>query len=260
METQGKKILIFVSYATKDANLFKISELAEALTEYDEIHDVLFWQEDMQDNIIEYMNEQGYDLRFKEAQLRARARQTIFEIDLGIYSKFIPEVIKLLEAIRTIELVGYVYMSKLEEELSAVITPKAVKLTNNNKKHIKKIRDNILDILIKHEYLAESHPRMPGGRESIRPSYKVGHRFIEAVNDNYANQRDIGLNIEVIEKESIKPKPKEIKEKPEIKKNSMIDKMIKDTEFRSVLMKKISNYLLLNQMAFKRAIKNGNLD
>ena len=57
METQGKKILVFASYATKDANLFKISELAEALTEYDEIHDVLFWQEDMHDNIIEYMND-----------------------------------------------------------------------------------------------------------------------------------------------------------------------------------------------------------
>ncbi len=57
MVNQGKRILVFASYATKDANLFKISELAEILTEYDEIHNVLFWQEDMHDNIIEYMND-----------------------------------------------------------------------------------------------------------------------------------------------------------------------------------------------------------
>ena len=52
-----KPILIFVSYATKDAENFKISEISERLTEYDEIKDVLYWQEDLQDNIIEYMNE-----------------------------------------------------------------------------------------------------------------------------------------------------------------------------------------------------------
>ena len=246
----------YLKQMNSDEILVKRSDIYQPFPAKFEINDLNTIEPLSQEKINGYMNEQGYDLKFSEEQLRARARQTIFEIDLGLYSRFIPEVIKLLEAIRTIELVGYVYMSKLEDELKAVITPKAVKLTNNNKKHIKKIRDNILSILINHEYLIESHPRMPGGRESIRPSYKVGHRFIEAVNDYYATQRDIGLNIEVIEKESVKPK--EIKEQPKVKKNNMIDKMIKDTEFRSVLMKKISNYLLLNQMAFKRAIKGGN--
>jgi len=52
-----RPILIFMSYATQDAENFKISEISESLTVYDEIKDVLYWQEDLYDNIIEYMNE-----------------------------------------------------------------------------------------------------------------------------------------------------------------------------------------------------------
>jgi hypothetical protein len=51
-----ENILIFVSYATKDADLFKIKEVANALTAHNDIKDVLYWQEDMKDNIIEYMD------------------------------------------------------------------------------------------------------------------------------------------------------------------------------------------------------------
>ncbi|MHA1191029.1 MAG: toll/interleukin-1 receptor domain-containing protein [Promethearchaeota archaeon] len=49
--------LVFMSYATKDAPLFRVKEIAEELTRFPEIFDVLYWQEDMQDNIIEYMND-----------------------------------------------------------------------------------------------------------------------------------------------------------------------------------------------------------
>jgi hypothetical protein len=49
--------LVFVSYATKDADIFKIREISEALTNQEKITDVLYWQEDMQDNIIKYMND-----------------------------------------------------------------------------------------------------------------------------------------------------------------------------------------------------------
>lgn len=51
------RILIFVSYATKDVNLFKIHEIVKMLTNFQEIKDVLYWEEDMDDNIFEYMNE-----------------------------------------------------------------------------------------------------------------------------------------------------------------------------------------------------------
>lgn len=53
----NQDILIFMSYATKDADLFNVKEIAEKLTKSADIQDVLYWQEDMEDNIIEYMND-----------------------------------------------------------------------------------------------------------------------------------------------------------------------------------------------------------
>lgn len=50
-------VLVFVSYATKDANIFKIRDVAENLTKREKIANVLYWQEDMKDNIIKYMND-----------------------------------------------------------------------------------------------------------------------------------------------------------------------------------------------------------
>jgi len=50
-------VLVFVSYATKDADIFKIRKVAEDLTKREKIADVLYWQEDMKDNIIKYMND-----------------------------------------------------------------------------------------------------------------------------------------------------------------------------------------------------------
>jgi len=52
-----KRFLVFVSYATKDAHSFKINEVAEILTSFPEIKNVLYWQEDMQDNIFKFMND-----------------------------------------------------------------------------------------------------------------------------------------------------------------------------------------------------------
>lgn len=56
-DNKGEGISVFVSYATKDAPSFRIEEIAEELTKTEEIDDVLYWQEDNKDNIIEYMNE-----------------------------------------------------------------------------------------------------------------------------------------------------------------------------------------------------------
>lgn len=52
-----EKIIIFVSYATKDADIFKVKNIAKALTKYKKIVNVLYWQEHMKDNIIKYMND-----------------------------------------------------------------------------------------------------------------------------------------------------------------------------------------------------------
>ena len=52
-----EKIIIFVSYATKDADILKVKDIAKALTKYKKIVNVLYWQEHMKDNIIKYMND-----------------------------------------------------------------------------------------------------------------------------------------------------------------------------------------------------------
>lgn len=50
-------ILIFASYSTKDIDTYRIRAIAEKLTDFEEIEDVLYWQEDMHDNIFKYMND-----------------------------------------------------------------------------------------------------------------------------------------------------------------------------------------------------------
>ena len=55
--TKNQEFLVFVSFATKDAEIFKIRELSKILSNRDKISDVLYWQEDMKDNIIKYMND-----------------------------------------------------------------------------------------------------------------------------------------------------------------------------------------------------------
>jgi len=53
----GEKFLIFVSYATKDAEMFKIGEMTKKLTNFPEIKNVLYWQEHLHDNIFKFMND-----------------------------------------------------------------------------------------------------------------------------------------------------------------------------------------------------------
>ncbi|MFX1589154.1 MAG: toll/interleukin-1 receptor domain-containing protein, partial [Promethearchaeota archaeon] len=56
----GKKLedlIIFISYATVDAEVFKVKDLASRLESFKEIKKVLYWQEDMKDNIIKYMSD-----------------------------------------------------------------------------------------------------------------------------------------------------------------------------------------------------------
>jgi hypothetical protein len=46
-----------VSYATTDAETFNIKELSKRLKSYEEIKEVLYWQEHMTDNIIKFMSD-----------------------------------------------------------------------------------------------------------------------------------------------------------------------------------------------------------
>jgi len=52
-----KEIIVFISYASKDAERYKIKEIAELLTKFEDIKDAKYWEEDSHDNIVKYMNE-----------------------------------------------------------------------------------------------------------------------------------------------------------------------------------------------------------
>jgi len=53
---EGGKVKVFMSYATLDSNFFQISDVAEHLTYYSDIEQVLYWEESLQDDIYGYMN------------------------------------------------------------------------------------------------------------------------------------------------------------------------------------------------------------
>ena len=54
---EEKGILIFLSYSTKDENKYGIKRIAERLTAYKNIENAIYWEEDMEDNMYEYMDE-----------------------------------------------------------------------------------------------------------------------------------------------------------------------------------------------------------
>ncbi len=49
--------LVFISYSTRDSDLFRIPEVVKLLESYPEIDNALYWEEDSGINIIDYMNE-----------------------------------------------------------------------------------------------------------------------------------------------------------------------------------------------------------
>ncbi len=49
--------IIFISYATNDAEVYKIPEIAKGLAKFKEIQKVLYWQKDMREDITKYMND-----------------------------------------------------------------------------------------------------------------------------------------------------------------------------------------------------------
>lgn len=54
---RNEKLIIFISYAIDDSQFFNVREIAEKLTSYNNIGDVLYCEEDARDNFIKYMNE-----------------------------------------------------------------------------------------------------------------------------------------------------------------------------------------------------------
>jgi len=152
-------------------------------------------------NIAKYMLKQGYDLSISEQRLKVK--KTLLEKDFGDFEGFIEEIINFLNAISNIHDIGNLYKRKLKEQLLFYISEKAKKITSN-KRHILKMRDEIINILISHQYLVESHPKTAGGSESMMTSYRVGPQFEKALKDYYDTKEKAKrkINLEVLKNES----------------------------------------------------------
>ena len=134
--------------------------------------------------IIAYMKGQGYDLEDREQRIIARAKQTLFEKDFGIYVEFVDDIISFLGAIRKVDNVAGLTESRLKDELLIYIRNTALKRVQG-KKNIIELRNSIFQILKTQGYLAENHPQRASGGESVRTCYKVGVKYQNAIDDLY---------------------------------------------------------------------------
>jgi len=134
--------------------------------------------------ITTYMKRQGYDLEDHEQRIIARAKQTLFEKDLGIYVEFMEDITSFLGAISKFDKVGGLTESKLKEELLKYVRNTASKRVQGRKK-ITELRNSIFQILKTQGFLVEDHPRRASGGESMITCYKVGDKFRKAVDDLY---------------------------------------------------------------------------
>lgn len=144
------------------------------------------------EEIIAYMNRQGYNLRDTERIILDQIKKTIFEKDLGMYSGYITEVKKFLESIGTLDQIGNLYEKKLKKELKKVIYPKASR-HYKDKAEIKRCRDEIFTLLIRHGYIVENHPKTASGSESLRTSYSVGSQYQKALEDEFESNQPYTL-------------------------------------------------------------------
>ncbi len=156
------------------------------------------------ENIYDYMQLQGYNLKESEHKLLARLKKTRFERDIGIYKDFIEPVKKFLNGVRSVQKIGNLSKNALKQQLKTVIYPTASKKTHN-RKQIDAIRNDLLEILINHGYLIESHPNMASGKEATRTSYIVGDIFQKALDDEAkaTMNRPVVIPIELSEQSEI---------------------------------------------------------
>ncbi len=140
-----------------------------------------------------------------------------------------------------------------------VIYSKGIKIAKDKRK-LKKLRDELFNILTKYEYLVENHPKTAGGGEAIRTSYSVGEKYENALDDYYQTKKDslTDVSIDIIEKNS--DKNLNIESVFENKKNQIAPEKKK---YNEILAKKISDlyfdlyqiHKYINKNEFESALK-----
>jgi len=153
------------------------------------------------DKIIKYMERQGYNLKRAERKIMDQAKKTLFEKDFGLFSHFLLDIINFLKNIKTVDNVGQLYKGRLKKELLEHINPSA-KERNYSKQTTKELRDEIFEVLVKHGYLVESHPKRASGAESMRTSFAVGPHYERALKDYYDSRDSSTIIYEPVELES----------------------------------------------------------
>ncbi len=153
------------------------------------------------DKIVKYMERQGYNLKRSERRILDQAKKTLFEKDFGLHSYFLEDIMNFLKNVKTLDKVGQLYKGRLKEELLKHINPTAKKRNYGNKV-IKELRDELFELLVRHDYLVESHPNRASGSESMRSSFAVGPQYEKALKDYYESQRNAIISYEPIDVES----------------------------------------------------------
>jgi hypothetical protein len=159
-----------------------------------------------QEEINQYMSQQGYNLHDTESRILSNAQKTLFEQHFKNYIIFLDEIIKFFSILQTLDNVGNLYKSKIKEELLKIMYPKVQKKFGKDKRQIKLIRDKLFNIFLKHGYIVENHPRRASGSQSIRPSYSVGPQYQESLEDYFEmeQERPTNISVETLEQESSK--------------------------------------------------------
>ena len=127
-----------------------------------------------------------------------RAQTTLFESDFAGYSNLIEGTIKFLSNLQTVDKVGNMYKKKVKEELQKVLHPYILKITKDKKRE-KDIIDDVFGILVKQQYLIESHPRRASGSESMQTSFAVGAHYQQVLKDYYESRESSVIAYEPIE-------------------------------------------------------------
>jgi hypothetical protein len=213
--------------------------------ELDELRNIkrLSWKE-----IVSYMGNLGYDLEKTERKIMKRAQTTLFESDFAGYSNLIEGIIKFLNNLQAVDKVGNMYKKKVIEELQKILHPYILKITKEKKRE-KDIVDKVFGILVKQQYLVESHPRRASGSESMQTSFAVGPHYQKVLKDYYESRESSVIKYEPVELESKEPLTKE---------------SINLTKFKSALTKHFASILYyefftmhkyINHKKFEKALK-----
>jgi hypothetical protein len=156
----------------------------------------LSWEE-----IVSYQRKQGHDMESAEKLIIQRAEKTLFQKDFGDYSVLIEGVIGFLNNLKKLDQIGNLYEQKIKKELTQFLHPYILKVTKDKKRE-KEIKNKTFEILVKHRYLIESHPKRASGSESLQTSFAVGPHYTEALEDYYEAQRRAVVSYEPLDVES----------------------------------------------------------